>query len=106
MDLLLLLPTVACGVAGTLAVRASDGLRRPVAVLVAVTFYVGATVGLAHLVRVLPVGAVYAVWAGLASVTLLVVDRVVFHEPLRTRHVAGVLVIVLGVVLVDLQVSR
>lgn len=103
MDFALLLPTVACGVCGTLSLRASKGLRRPVPVVLAVLFFVGATLGLGRLVLTAPVGAVYAVWAGLASVTLLVVDRVVFREPLRAAHLLGVLTILAGVVLIDLQ---
>lgn len=103
MDFALLLPTVACGVCGTLALRASRGLRRPVPVVLAVLFFVGATLGLGRLVLNSPVGAVYAVWAGLASVTLLLIDRLIFREPLRRAHVIGVLIILAGVVLIDLQ---
>lgn len=104
MNIALLVPTVACGVAGTLALRASRGLRRPLPVVLAVTFYTLATLGLGRLVLTAPVGAVYAVWAGLASVTLLAIDRFFFREPLRWGHLVGVLVILAGVVLVDLQV--
>ncbi|GGF49947.1 multidrug transporter [Marmoricola endophyticus] len=103
MDLALLLPTVACGVLGTLALRASDGLRRGRPTLLAAVLFVGATVGLGRLTLTSPVGAVYAVWAGLAAVTLLVVDRLVFREQLRAVHVAGVLVVLAGVVVIDLQ---
>ena len=103
MNVALLLPTVACGVCGTLALRASKGLRRPVPVVLAVLFFIAATLGLGRLVLTSPVGAVYASWAGLASVTLLAVDRLVFKEPLRRAHVVGVLIILVGVVLIDLQ---
>lgn len=105
LDFLLLVPTVACGVLGTLAVRASKGLRRLVPTALAVALYVGATVGLAHLVETEPVGVIYAVWAGLASVTLLVVDRFVFKEPVHARQALGVAIIVAGVILIDLQVG-
>jgi small multidrug resistance pump len=104
MDLLLLVPTIACGVLGTLMLRASQGLRRPGPTALAVAAFVGATVGLARLLLVLPVGPVYAVWAGTASLVLMLVDWLVFEEDLHRRHVSGMLLIVAGVVLIDLQV--
>lgn len=104
VDLLLLVPTIACGVLGTLMLRASQGLRRLRPTLAAVGFFVLATIGLSRLVQVLPVGPVYAVWAGSASLVLLLVDRLVFHEDLGPRRLGGLLLIVVGVVLIDLQV--
>ncbi len=103
MDLLLLLPTIACGVLGTLMLRASRGLRRAGPTALAVAAYVLATVGLSRLLLVLPVGPVYAVWAGSASLVLLLIDWLVFKEELHLRHAGGMLIIVLGVVLIDLQ---
>ena len=104
MDLLLLVPTIACGVIGTLMLRASQGLRRAGPTALAVLAFVGATVGLARLLLVLPVGPVYAVWAGTASLVLLLIDWLVFEEELHRHHVGGMLLIVAGVVLIDLQV--
>ena len=101
MDYLLLLPTVAVGVCGTLSIRASHGLRRPLPVVVALASYVLATVGLARLVLTIPVGIIYPVWAGLASVTLLLCDWLVFKERLRWTHPLGIFVILLGVVLLS-----
>lgn len=106
MDYALLLPTVGCGVGGTLAIRASQGLRRTRPLLVAIAFFVLATIGLSRLVQELPVGVVYAVWAGLASATLLAVDFLVFHEPLRRLHAVGLVVVVAGVVLLNSAVPR
>lgn len=105
MDLLLLIPTISCGVLGTLMLRASRGLRRWGPTLLAVIFFVLATIGLSRLVLVLPVGPVYAVWAGSASLILLLVDWLIFRERLRSPHVMGILLIVTGVVLIDLQVG-
>lgn len=104
VDLLLLVPTISCGVLGTLMLRASHGLRRAVPTALAVMFFVLATIGLARLVLVLPVGPVYAVWAGSASLALLLIDWLVFREELGRRHVGGLLLIVVGVILIDLQV--
>ncbi len=74
MDYLLLFPTVAVGVRGTLSVRASQGLRRRKPVLLAMACYALATLGLARLVLSMPVGGVYAMWAGLGSLASLSID--------------------------------
>jgi multidrug transporter EmrE-like cation transporter len=103
MDYLLLLPTVAAGVLGTLSIRASRGLRRPLPVVLALVFYSFATFGLARLVQTLAVGIVYAVWAGLASTALLLVDWLVFKEPLRWTHPVGLAVIVVGIALLSTE---
>jgi small multidrug resistance pump len=104
MDLLLLVPTISCGVLGTLMLRVSRGMRRAGPTALAVVFFALATIGLARLVLVLPVGPVYAVWTGSASLALLLIDWLVFKEELNRRHVGGMLLIVAGVVLIDLQV--
>ncbi len=101
MDFLLLIPTVAVGVCGTLSIRASRGLRRGVPVVAALMCYALATLGLARLVRTMPVGVLYAVWAGLASVALLAIDWLVFKERLRWTHPLGIAVILVGVVLLS-----
>ena len=89
MDYLLLVPTVAAGICGTLATRASRGLRRPVPALVALVSFTAATLGLARLVLTVPVAIVYPVWAGLASVTLLAIDWLVFKEQRALDPSAG-----------------
>ena len=60
-------------------------------------FYAAATVGLARLVLLMPVGVLYPLRAGLASVTLLAIGWLVFKEPLRWTHPVGIAVILLGV---------
>jgi multidrug transporter EmrE-like cation transporter len=101
MGYLLLLTTVAAGICGTLATRASRGLRRPVPALVALVSFAAATVGLARLVLTVPVAIVYPVWAGLASVTLLAIDWLVFKEHVRWTHPLGIALVLLGVVLLS-----
>jgi multidrug transporter EmrE-like cation transporter len=103
VNYLLLLPTVAAGVCGTLSIRASRGLRRPLPVVAALLAYTLATIGLARLVLTVPVGIIYPLWAGLASATLLLCDWLVFKERLRWTHPVGIFVILLGVVLLSTE---
>jgi small multidrug resistance pump len=103
VDYLLLVPTVGMGVGGTLALRASRGLRRPGPALMALICFAAATVGLARLVLTVPVGIVYSVWAGLASVSLLAIDWLVFKEQLRWTHPLGIAVVLVGVALLSAE---
>ncbi|MEU0537381.1 MULTISPECIES: DMT family transporter [Amycolatopsis] len=100
MAYLLLAAAVLCGVAGTVLVKLSRGFRRWRPALGSLVAYTGATVLLARLLEVLPVGVVYAVWSGVAAVVLLIIDRVFFGERLTWRHALGAGLVVSGIALV------
>ncbi len=94
---------VLSGVLGSTMMKLSDGLRRAGPVLGVVAGYGVATVALALLMELLPVGVIYAVWGGGAAVGLTVVGRVVFGERLTRTRLAGVALIVVGVVVLNLS---
>lgn len=93
---------VLSGVVGSTMMKLSDGLRRVGPVLGVVAGYGIATVALALLMELLPVGVIYAVWGGGAAVGVTVVGRVVFGERLTVTRLAGVALIVGGVVVLNL----
>ncbi|TCP47351.1 small multidrug resistance pump [Tamaricihabitans halophyticus] len=101
MSVLLLAAAVGCGVSGTLLVKLSAGFRRWWPSVGSLIAYAGATVLLARLVEMLPVGVVYAVWTGIAAIVLLVVDRLFFGERLGWRHGVGVGLVVAGITLIN-----
>ncbi len=49
------------------ALGASDGLRQPVPAVVFVLAAILSMIGLAHAMRMIPVGTAYAVWTGLGA---------------------------------------
>lgn len=103
MTAVLLVLAVLAEVSGTLALRQSGGLRRPGWVAVTVLAYVVAFAGLALVLqRGMPVGVAYGLWAALGIVLTAVAGRVLFRDPLNAQMVAGMVVVLAGVALVEL----
>ncbi len=57
---------------------------------------------LAHVVRSMPVGVAYAIWAGLGTLTVVAVGATFLGQPVSLWQAGGTLLIVAGVVLVNL----
>ena len=90
-------------VAGTMFLRASDGLRRKRWIPAITTAYVVSfgflTLALA---RGMAVGVAYGVWAASGIALTAVIARVAFGEPLTRTMGAGIALVALGVLLVEL----
>jgi small multidrug resistance pump len=90
-------------VAGTLSLRASEGLRdkrwlAPVVVLYLTAFSLLA-LALAH---GMPVGIAYGIWAASGVALTALGARVFFQEKLTWRMVAGIILIAIGVLVIEL----
>lgn len=103
MAYVLLVLAVVSGVVGSTSLKLSLGFTRPWPVVGTVLGYGVATVALGLLMEYLPVGVIHAVWGGGAAVLLTVIGRVVFGERITVSRVAGVALIVGGVVLLNLS---
>lgn len=90
---------IASEVVATSALKASDGMTRLVPGLLVVGGYALAFYLLALTLRTMPVGFVYAVWAGLGVVGVAIVSAVMFGEALNAAKLAGIACVVVGVVL-------
>ncbi|MBW0092618.1 QacE family quaternary ammonium compound efflux SMR transporter [Pseudonocardia sp. KRD-184] len=98
----LLVLAVVSGVVGSTSLKLSRGFRRFWPVVGTALGYGVATVALGLLMEHLPVGVIHAVWGGGAAVLLTVVGRTVFGERITAARLAGVGLIVGGVVLLNL----
>jgi small multidrug resistance pump len=85
-------------VIGTLCLKVSDGLARPLPVVGVVVFYVVSFIGLALALRTIDVSIAYAIWAGLGVVLVMLVGVTLFGEPLTAWRLVCVALILLGVV--------
>ena len=101
-----LLLAISSGVSGTLLTRASRGFKRWKFGLLAVLAYALATVLLSWLMQQMPVGAVYAIWTGSASVVLLVIDRLLFSVHIRPLQYVGIFAVLSGVILLSVGAVR
>ena len=100
MPWVLLGAAIATEVAGTLALRGSDGFTRLVPSLIVVVGYVASFVLLAIVLKTLPVGIVYAVWSAVGVALVAVFGKLMFGDPVPPLAVAGMVLIVGGVALV------
>jgi small multidrug resistance pump len=97
-----LLFAIAFEVVATSLLKLSDGFTRLWPTVGSVTGYVAAFVLLAVVVRHVPVGVAYAMWAGLGTAAIAAVGVVFLHESITVAKVAGVLLVIGGVVLLNL----
>lgn len=86
-------------IVATSALKASDGMTRLGPGLLVVAGYALAFYLLALTLRTMPVGLVYAVWAGLGVVGVALVGAVMFGEAINAAKIAGIVCVVVGVVL-------
>ncbi len=102
MPYLYLAVAIASEVVATSALKASDGFTRPVPAVIVVVGYAIAFLLMAASLKQLPVGFVYAIWAGLGIVGVAIVGALVFGEVFTPLKVAGIALVVAGVVVMKL----
>jgi Membrane transporters of cations and cationic drugs len=103
MPWVLLGAAIATEVAGTLALRASDGLSRLVPSIIVVVGYLASFGFLALVLKSLPVGIVYAIWAAIGIALVAVLGKIMFGDPVPPIAIAGIVLIIGGVSLVSLS---
>ena len=99
---LALLAAIALEVVGTTLLQASQQFTRPwptagMAVCYGLAFYL-----LSIALRQVPVGLAYAIWSGLGVVAISVIGVVLFKQRLDLPAIAGLTMIVGGVVVINL----
>ncbi|HEX7380606.1 MAG TPA: multidrug efflux SMR transporter [Nevskiaceae bacterium] len=98
---LLLGIAVMAEVTATSALKMSDGFTRGWAVVVLVIGYGLAFYLMSIIVRVLPVGVVYAVWSGFGIVLITLVGWLHFGQRLNIPTLVGMALIIGGVVVLQ-----
>ncbi len=89
-------------VIGTSALRASEGFTRLAPALVVAGGYALAFYCLSMTLKTLPVGIVYAIWSGVGIVLITLVAMVLYRQVPDLAAVAGLSLIVAGVVVLNL----
>ncbi|MEM9780869.1 MAG: multidrug efflux SMR transporter [Pseudomonadota bacterium] len=88
-------------VIGTSALKASEGFTRPAPSALLVVSYAISFYCLSLALRTLPVGVAYALWAGLGIVLIALVGFTVFGQRLDAAAIAGIGLILAGVVVIN-----
>jgi len=97
----LLTAAIATEVAGTLALRGSDGFSKLVPSVITVAGYVASFILLAIVLKSLPVGVVYAIWSAVGIALVAVLGKLIVDDPVPPLAIAGMVLIVGGVLLVS-----
>ncbi|MFD9004384.1 DMT family transporter [Streptomyces sp. NPDC059582] len=102
MGYLTLAGAIAAEVAATTAMKYSDGFSRLWPSMLTALGYVVAFALLAHTLKTVSVGTAYAIWSGAGTATIAVIGLALFGEALTLAKVAGLVLIVGGVLVLNL----
>jgi small multidrug resistance pump len=95
---LLLFIAVGFEIAGTSALKYSDGFTKPVPVAIMVIGYGIALYLMSLVARSLDVSIIYAVWSGAGIALITVIGYLALNEPLSPLKIASIALIILGIV--------
>ena len=93
---------IAAEVVATTSMKAIDGFNKPLPLLLVIGGYAIAFWMLILVVRTIPVGIAYAIWAGLGIVLVSVAAMFIYQQKLDLPAVLGMGLIVSGVVVIQL----
>ena len=102
MVYLLLLVAIGAEVLATSALPRTNGFTSFVPSVVVVAGYGLAVFLLAHVVKAMPVGVAYAIWAGVGTLTVVIIGATFLRQSVSLWQAAGILLVVVGVVLINL----
>ena len=88
-------------IVATTSLKLSDGFTKPIPAIVVVLGYGVSFYALSISLRNFPIGMVYAVWSGVGTAAIVLIGWFVFREVLDSIRLAGIGMIVVGVVLVN-----
>ncbi|GAA2402703.1 SMR family transporter [Actinomadura vinacea] len=102
MPYVLLALAILFEVTATLSLRASEGLSKLGPSVVVVLGYLVSFALMAKALTSLNVGPVYAIWSALGTVGAFIGGVLLFDEPVRPLTIAGAVIVVVGVVVMNL----
>jgi small multidrug resistance pump len=102
MAYLFLMAAIATEVAGTSLLKTTDGFSRLIPTVVCLTAYAISFAFMAQAVKHVPVDILYALWSGIGTAAIVCIGVAFLDQSINVTSVAGIVVIVAGVVVVNL----
>ncbi|MCX4761115.1 multidrug efflux SMR transporter [Streptomyces sp. NBC_01275] len=102
MGYLTLAGAIAAEVAATTAMKYSEGFSKLLPTVLTAIGYVISFLLLAQTLKSVGIGTAYAIWSGVGTATIAVLGLALFGEALTLTKVAGIVLIVGGVVVLNL----
>lgn len=91
--------TIVLEVCGTVCLKLSHGMTRPLPVVGVVMFYLSAFALLSVCLKHLEVGTVYAIWSGAGTALVAMIGILYFGESFSWLKILGLSLVITGVVL-------
>jgi len=88
-------------VIGTLALKASDGFNHWIYGGICIAAYVVAFYFLSLVLKTVPIGIAYAIWAGMGIVLVAAVGAIVYKQIPDMATIIGMLFIIIGVIILN-----
>jgi small multidrug resistance pump len=101
MGYLYLAIAILAEVVATSALKYSDGFTKPLASIVVVAGYGIAFYCLSIVLKTIPIGIAYAIWAGLGIVLISIVGYFFYQQKLDVAAIVGISLILVGVVIIN-----
>lgn len=99
---LLLLGAILCEVAGTTALKLSDGFTRPGPMVVVAAGYGLSFFLLSLTLKTIPMGIAYGIWSGVGIVLISAIGWIWFRQGLDLAALTGLALIIAGVAIINL----
>lgn len=94
---------ILCEVFATTMMKLATGFTRLWPSVGMTVGYIAAFGLMALALRTMQVGTLYALWAGIGTALIAVVGMVVFREPITAMRLAGIGLVICGVVLLNVS---
>jgi small multidrug resistance pump len=97
----ILLIAILCEVAGTILLPVSQNFTKIIPTICLTIFYLVSFYLMTFVMDKLPIAIVYATWSGLGVFTIAILGYFFFKQTLTWQAIAGLFLIVIGVILVN-----
>jgi small multidrug resistance pump len=102
---LILCLSIVLEVCGTVCLKLSDGMSRPLPILGVILFYLSAFALMSTSLKSLEIGIVYAIWAAAGTALIAIIGIVFFGESIASGKIVGLAFVIAGVVLLKVSNS-
>jgi small multidrug resistance pump len=99
--LMILFFAILAEVTATSALKLSNGFTKLVPAIVVVIGYGTSFYLLSLALKSMPIGVAYAIWSGVGLILTVIAGMILWQERLDWARVAGILLILLGIVLIN-----
>jgi small multidrug resistance pump len=97
----LLLIAIATEISGTTALRTSAGFTRLAPSALVVMSYLLSFFLYSQVLKQIPMGVAYAIWAGVGTAGVVITGVLVWHDALSVWQVLGIVLVVAGAVMLN-----